>query len=139
MPFPFAEAANKAKVEQELIKLNQEMAAAEVRGDIPALERLFTDDYTHSHAVGVLEKRADFLDDIKAGRRKYSALDLSEVEVRAYTASAIITGHVHIKNLTGDTQNLFLDVWVLQQGKWRMAAWVTTRIPPAPAGSVVGK
>jgi hypothetical protein len=125
-------AKNKA-VEQELTKLTEEITQAEVHKDVPAMERLFAEDFTHTHADGAFEKKADYVNDIKVGTRNYEIIDLSDMQVRPYGPCAVIIGHVRIKNVyngkAGDTINSFMATWVQQQGKWKLAAWATTRGP----------
>ena len=129
--------ASDGKAEQELIKLTNEVLRAEVQKDVPAMERLMTDDFTHTHADGKFEKKADYINDIKTGLRNYEVLDPSDMQIRVHGNSAVIIGHVHIKNVyegkRGDTQNSVMMAWVQEQGKWRIAGWATTRGPQPAA------
>jgi hypothetical protein len=117
--------------EQQLIKLNEHLVAAEVRRDMNALDDLFTADYVHVHTNGWVESRADFLNDFKSGKRIYHSVDLHDVHAQVYHQTALIVGNAHVRSMSGsekDNLNRFLAVWVQQQGKWRLAAWVTTRL-----------
>ena len=129
--------ASDGKAEQELIKLTNEVLRAEGQKDVPAMERLMTDDFTHTHADGKFEKKADYINDIKTGLRNYEVLDPSDMQIRVHGNSAVIIGHVHIKNVyegkRGDTQNSVMMAWVQEQGKWRIAGWATTRGPQPAA------
>ena len=79
------------------------------------------------------------MNDFKTGVRRYEAYDLSDENIRLYGTTALITGRADVKairnGIAARNQNIFLAVWVLQQGNWKNAAWVTTRIdgnqPPA--------
>lgn len=124
-----------AALEQEILKLNAEMGAAECNGgNVATLERLYAPEYTHTHAGALVEKRDDYINDIKTGKRRYAFRDMTDMHVRVYGNTAIINGHIHIKNLNGESQNNFMDVWVKQGGKWRVAAWVTSRLSPPVRG-----
>jgi hypothetical protein len=122
-------AAKDKNVEQQLRKLTEEVVAAEVRGDLAAMDRFFTDDYVHTHSSGWVENKAEFMGLYKNGKRKYNAADISQVQVHFYDTSAVVNGHEHINELNGDHQYLFLCVWVQQQGAWRLAAWVANPVP----------
>ena len=123
-----------------LMKASDELIQAEIKGDIDAMNRLFTPDYTHNHAGGIIENKAQYMK--RFNPVQYAALDLSEEQVRFYGVTAVIVGHaqitsIHDGKVTPPTQNIFLEVWVHEDGNWRCAAWVTTRIPsggaaPAP-------
>ena len=122
---------------QQLLKWNEEMLAAQVRGDIAALDQLLTDDYTRLHAVGAVETKAEFLNGLKEPH--FLAIQTSDVTVRVYGSTAILVGHALVKRVGDpDDHTTFMDVWVQQNGKWRVAAWVTTRIPQRAANRGAG-
>ncbi len=127
-----------ANIEQ-VIKLNEQLMAAEVQPDVAFVESILTDDYSHTHASGVVQSKAEFLKGLKSGSHGYGLLDLSDVHARAYGATVIVEGHVHIKGTsmgkqTAEGRNLFSEVWVRQGGKWRLAAYLTLHLPEPPAG-----
>jgi hypothetical protein len=124
---------------EDVIKLNEQLMAAEVKPDIAFVDSILADDYSHTHANGVVQSKAEFMEGLKSGSHGYALLDLTDVHARAYGATVIVEGHVHIKGTnmgkqTGEGRNLFSDVWVQQGGKWRLAAWLTLRLP-APAAA----
>ena len=131
-------AAASANLEQ-VIKLNEQLMAAEVQPDVAFVDGILADDYTHTHANGILQSKAEFMEGLKTGSHGYALLDLSDVHARAYGTTVIVEGHVHIKGTnmgkqTGEGHNLFSEVWVQQGGKWRLAAWLTLRHPAHAAG-----
>lgn len=117
--------------EQQLIKMNEGLVAAEVRRDFNALNEMFAADYVHVHTNGWVESRADFLKDFETGKRIYHSVDLENVQVKVYSQSALIMGNAHVRSTSGgekDNRNRFLAVWVRERGKWRLALWMTTRL-----------
>jgi len=133
-----AQSAAGANAEQ-VIKLNEQLMAAEVQPDVTFVDSVLADDYTHTHANGIRQSRAEFMEGLKNGSHGYGLLDLSDVRARAYGSTVIVEGNVHIKGTnmgkqTGEGRNLFSEVWVQQGGKWRLAAWLTLRLPAAAAG-----
>lgn len=124
---------------EQVIKLNEQLMAAEVQPDVAFIDTILTDDYTHTHANGIVQSKAEFMEGLKSGSHGYALLDLSDVHARAYGATVIVEGHVHIKGTsmgkqTAEGHNLFSEVWVEQGGKWRLAAWLTLRLPAPAAG-----
>ena len=118
----------KVQADQEVLKMNAECNAAELRGDVAAMDRCETDDFTHTHANGTVEYKAEYLKGVGSGAHKFLTLDLSDLHVRSYGAAAIVEGHIHLRaNNSGriaDVNNQLMTVWVKQQGKWREAAWM---------------
>ena len=133
----------KTQIDQEVLKINAECNAAELRADIAAMDSCDTDDFTHTHANGMVEHKAEFLKGVGSGAHKFLALDLSEVHVRSYGATAIVEEHMHLRaNNSGniaDVHNLVMTVWTKQQGKWREAAWIAVGLPGSRPGAAESK
>jgi hypothetical protein len=149
--FPFAGQAGRtlaatppadarAEADQEVLKINAECNDAELRGDVVAMGNCETEDFTHTHASGMVEHKAEYLKGVGSGAHKFLALDLSDVHVRSYGATAIVDEHMHLRADNGgriaDVHNLVMTVWTKQQGKWREAAWIAVGLPGTrPAAS----
>jgi ketosteroid isomerase-like protein len=130
----------KAAADQEVLKLNEECNAAELRADVAAMDRCETEDFTHTHSNGMVEHKVEFIKGVGSGAHKFLTLDWSDVHVRSYGDSAIVEGHQHLRadNLgrIADNQLAVMTIWVKQQGKWREAAWIAALISRAePASS----
>ena len=132
-------AGSKSETDQEVLKVNAECNDAELRGDIAAMDKCETDDFTHTHANGQVEHKAEYLKGVGSGAHKFLALDLSEVHVRSYGDTAIVDEQMHLRaNNSGriaDVHNLVMTVWTRQNGTWREAAWIAV---PLPGGTRAG-
>lgn len=141
--FAAPNADTKADVDQEVLKINEECNAAELRADIGAMDACETDDFTHTHANGMVEHKAEFLKGVGSGEHHFLALDLSDVHVRTYGTTAIVEEHMHLRaNNSGriaDVHNLVMTVWTKQQGKWREAAWMAVGLPGSRASTSENK
>ena len=115
--------------EAYILQLTHEALDAELHSDHAAMERLFTENYTHTHQSGLVQNKTEFIAAFTPGTPKYRVAEISEVQVRNFGASAVVNGHENIN----DHHYLFLCVWVQDQGKWRMAAWVTSPGPKTDA------
>jgi ketosteroid isomerase-like protein len=126
----------KADANQEVVKINEACNAAELRGDVKAMETCETDDFTHIHANGMVEHKAEYLKGVGSGAHKFLALDISDVQVRSYGSTAIVEEHMHLRadnsGRIADVHNLVMTVWTKQQGKWREAAWIAVGLPKGP-------
>jgi hypothetical protein len=130
--------------EQQLLKMQDDLVTAETTGDLATMDRLMTDDYTHTHATGQVMGKAEFLDPYKQGKRRYDSIELSDRTVRFYGPNtAVIMGHDQFKTSgsngnAGGSQAVFFNLWVSQQGKWQSAAWITSSVRTGPAGGAGG-
>ena len=93
--------------------------------------RIYADNYTHTHTSGMIQSKADFVDGFRTGTRKYAVVNTSDVTVRFYSdTTATVTGHVTTTvNTDGAPLDSFLEVWFLDHGNWRCAAWAQTKAP----------
>jgi len=126
--------------DQEVLKMNEECNAAELKADIAKMDACETADFEHIHANGMVENKAEFLKGVGSGAHKFLALDLSDVHARSYGTTAIVEEHMHLRadnsGRIADVNNLVMTVWTKQQGKWREAAWMAVGLPkPGAAGS----
>jgi len=132
-----------ADADQEVLKINAECNDAELRGDVAAMGNCETEDFTHTHANGMVEHKAEYLKGVGSGAHKFLALDLSDVHVRSYGATAIVEEHMHLRADNGgkiaDVNNLVMTVWTKQQGKWREAAWIAVGLPGSRPGAAESK
>jgi hypothetical protein len=116
--------------DDQIVRMTQEVVAAEVRGDMPQLDRLYADNYVHMHEGGLVEnKDVHKLSLVSSGVREYKAADISQLQVYSFGAGAIISGRESWEQLKGVTQHLFVAFWVQEQGRWRLAAWVAKPVP----------
>ena len=129
-----ATVAAESNTEAAIALLETERINAVLAGDRAVLDRIFADDLSYVHASGRVDTKATMLADVSAGRMKYRKFDRSDVKVRAYASTAIVTGKAAVdvdidqKNLV--LRILFTGVYVKQpDGAWRMVAWQSTRIP----------
>jgi hypothetical protein len=123
-----------AKTNEEVLAMNTLCNAAELHGDVAAMDSCETADFTHTHASGQVEYKAEYLKGVGSGAHKFLTLDQTDLHVRSYGGdSAIVEGHIHLRadnsGRIADVNNELLTVWVKQQGKWREAAWIAVGLP----------
>jgi len=125
-------AASSGRAEQELIKLDNELTGATIRGDVAALDRILAENLIYTHSSGRVETKAQFLAGLKSGEVKYESINRDDVKVQVLGEAAVLTGHAVVRlNSKGQVMNLnlrFMRVYAKQQGRWQAVAYQSTHI-----------
>src|SRR6267143_1741321 len=77
--------------EAELLELAENLRQAELRGDVPLLERVLTADFVGIGPRGFVLNKEAWLGRHRSGDLKYESLERDEVALRTYTDAAILT------------------------------------------------
>lgn len=121
-----------AGVEEQIKKMERDRAAAVVKGDVAAIEGLTSDDYTLINANGQLSDKAKTMNDIKTGVIKLTANEVSDLRVRVYGDTAVVTGKSSAKGTIGGRELkgpvMFTRVYVKKNGKWQSVAFQQTPV-----------
>jgi hypothetical protein len=121
-----------SSVHEKIRALEEERNQAILNGDIAALDRMTSDDYTFITLRGELRTKADILRDFRSGSIKYQSRAISDLNIRVYGNSAVVTGRAIQKGLengkdySGDYW--FTRVYVNQDSRWQTVALQTTLI-----------
>jgi ketosteroid isomerase-like protein len=120
-------AQNKSSAaEQEVMRIEQEMLAAVLKGDASPSERYLADSYVFTGPDGVSMGKAQSIEDLKSGNLKLQAASLDNSKVHVYGDTAIVTyssndkGTYKGKDISGKTR--WTDVFVKQKGRWTIVA-----------------
>ena len=121
-------------VEEQILKMERDRAAAVVKADVATLEGLTSDDYILINANGQMSDKATTMSDIKTGRIKLTANEVSDMKVRLYGDTAVVTGKSSAQGTIGGRPLkgpvMFTRVYVKADGKWRSVAFQQTPIVP---------
>jgi ketosteroid isomerase-like protein len=119
-------AANPADIEQikaEVLKVEDEGTQAVARGDIATLDRIYSDELSFS-ARGELLTKAQVLDNIRSGRFDNKVPQHSGIKVHVFGDTVVLTGYststVHYKGKETHGPRWFTNVYVKQDGQWRL-------------------
>jgi ketosteroid isomerase-like protein len=86
------------KGEQEVRQIIEKYRAALLQRDIPALEKIWTDDYVFVNAAGEVLTKAQRLANLKSGATTLDSINEEEnITVRVYQNSAVASSRVTIK------------------------------------------
>ena len=129
------QSANAARsAEEEIKSLEHERNVAILNGDAAALERMTADDYTFITLRGELRTKSEIVKGFQSGSFKYESRQISDLNIRAYGNTAVVTGRSNQKGMengkdySGDYR--FTRVYVRQNGRWLTIALQATVIKP---------
>ena len=119
--------------ESETLALAREWASFVARADTSGLDTLLHDRYVHIHATALVESKAQFLEALRSGWRRYDPIVLDQVAVRAFGSTAVVTGKFNLKAFvrgkTLEGVNRFTLVLVKTQEGGRVVSFQATPIP----------
>src|SRR5436305_15252216 len=119
-------------LEHEILSLEEARNQAVLHGDVAALGRMTSDDYTFITLRGEMRTKTDILKGFASGSFHYESREISDLTVRIYQNTAIVTGRSvqkgmeNGKDYSGDYR--FTRVYVKENGHWLTAALQTTLI-----------
>jgi len=127
--------------EKELRLAVSDFGRAFASADVSALQLLLTEDYTHVNGSSgnvitrdqwlgwVASRRAE----LDAGTLVIETYTVEDLRVQLYGETAVVSGIVRSRGLNGgtpfDSNIRFTNVWVLEEGVWRRAAFHDSRLP----------
>ena len=118
--------------EEQLKKLETDRAAAAVKGDVATLEKQTADDYTFINLYGQMSDKSQMVTAFKTGQTKLTSDEVSDMKVRVYGNTAVITGKVDVAGTMAgkDTKArlMFTRVYVKKGGQWQSVAFQQTRV-----------
>lgn len=124
--------AQAGKVEQEILKLEQQWEDALIKADVAVLEKLYADGIIYTHTNAATDDKASYIAKIKSGASKYQSIKRDDIKVRVFGDTAIVTCHWLVHSFGGGkehhTDARYIHVYVKQKGKWLMAAHQSTAI-----------
>lgn len=112
---------------KELYRLEDVWNEAHLKGDADTLDELWANDLVVTVAAMRLMNKADALAMVRANRPSFTKYETSELNVRRFGNSAVVTGRLlreRSMNGTTITDNWrFTKTYVIVDGRWRVVAW----------------
>ena len=125
-------AVAQSPVEKQIFALEDARNKAIVNGDAKALDRLTSDDYTFINLRGGVQLKPEIIKGFASGSYHYQSRDITELKVRVYGNSAVVTGRSTQKGVEDGRDNSgdyrFTRVYVKQSGGWQAVAYQATAI-----------
>lgn len=114
----------KAAIEQEVRKLDLLHADAVLRGDLAALDRLWTEDFKVNNPFNQIDKA----DRIRTGAVTYSSFVREPESIQIHGHTVIVMGRETVvpKDNSPDAgttiNRRYTNIWMMRKGKWRLVA-----------------
>ena len=117
-------AKQKAKIEQEIRRLDLAHADAVLRGDLEALDKIWTEDFKVNNPFNQIDRA----DRIRRGAMTYSSFIREPETVLVHGNTVIVMGRETVVPKgnspdSGKTINRrYTNIWMKRSGKWRLVA-----------------
>jgi ketosteroid isomerase-like protein len=128
----------KEESRHEIDKLEDTWRDAILTQNTKAMDTLLDDEYMAITPSGTLQNKDDTLANLRAGRVKFSTLNISDRKVRIYGATAVVTSLAEIDATTAEGQVTgsyrYTRVYVRNaQGQWKIVSFEASRVrEPGP-------
>jgi ketosteroid isomerase-like protein len=120
---------------RDLRQLETVWNRAHVEGDAGALASLWADDLEVAVPKMSVMSKSDALAFANSGRMKFERYETSDIRVRVYGDSAVVTGRLQrTRTMNGQTiadDWQFTKTYVKQAGSWRVVSFHASDAPPA--------
>lgn len=118
--------------EEQIEKLENDRAQAVIKRDMDALDKMTSDDYTIIDRSGRMRDKQATMAGIKSGDIKVTSNKLSDLKVRVYGDTAVVTGRSDTEGSNNGTSMngpvRFTRVYVKKDGQWQSVAFQQTPI-----------
>jgi hypothetical protein len=115
---------------REILELEGHTKDAALHNDAAFSQRILADDYLAIGPLGNVLTKDDALAARRAAKMHYDSIDLSEVVVRVYGETAVVTARAEVKgnNLGEDFSGpyRFTRIWVRRNGQWQTVSYQAT-------------
>jgi len=112
-----------------VIAAEKQLAAAMIKADVAAIDKLLSDDLSYTHSSAKTETKADVLQTAKTGATKYESINYDTTTVRQY-ANTVVTTHNMTIVANGATNKLFVSfVWTKAPAGWQLVSRQATKLP----------
>lgn len=123
-----------SKIEAELMQIERDIGAANVRRDKAYFERIEADEFIFTDSGGGLTTKAEDVAslDKPAGEFKLVSYTVDDMQVRLYGNTAVVTGRATTISRGKDREivgkSRFTDVFVKRGGRWQIVAGHSSRL-----------
>ena len=131
-----AQEAARSDDEIDIEMLEHAWAQAIPRRDAAIVNRIMADDFEGIDPVGNIFTKATYMPDLRHGVFSDQPVELDELKVRLFGATALATSRIRIAG--NSTQGRLTNVYVKRQGRWQCVASHASGIPPTSCPALNG-
>jgi hypothetical protein len=115
-------------IKKEILKHEDEDHQAFMKGDAGAIDRLYADGVSLTYADGKMISKAQLMADIRDGKHTLFQVSHDNIQMRIYDNTVVVTGHSTATGKLYNKPRRFTNVYVKQQGIWRLVAHQVTYV-----------
>jgi ketosteroid isomerase-like protein len=119
-------------IHKEIEALEYQWRDAELSNNVSQMDRLLADDYIGISANGTVETKPQELAQRKAGTVRIQSLDLSDLKVRVYGDTAVVTSLATLTGVNGQSDisgnYRYTRVYNRRLGQWKIVSFEASRM-----------
>lgn len=127
--FPHRERPNLRK---EIEALEQQWRQAILTNNVSQMDHLLADDYIGITSNGTVETKAQDLAQRRAGTVRITELDLSDMHIRIYEDTAVVTSKAQLQGTNGASdisgEYRYTRVYARRLGQWKIVSFEASRM-----------
>jgi ketosteroid isomerase-like protein len=124
---------------KEIEALEMQWRQAIISNNVGQMDHLLADDYIGISANGTVETKPAALAQRRAGTVKISQLDLTDLKVRVYGDTAVVTSQAYLEGTNGQSNisgnYRYTRVYNRRLGQWKIVSFEASRMHDADARS----
>jgi len=117
---------------KEVLMVENEVNKALLAGDTNVLSRIYADDLSYTNQVGEILTKSQVLSGFKTGNIRLPTLGRRQIRLYAYENTVVLTGistsTLRYKGVVTNRPRRFSNVYVRQNGQWKLVAHTVTEI-----------
>jgi ketosteroid isomerase-like protein len=129
---PAAKTDNES-VERTLMQMERDWGQAQIKNDFATVEKILAKDWVGIDYDGQVVDRAQMLAHMKTGSSTLQSEELSDMKVRVFGSTAVVTGKDSEKSTDRGKDSsgkyVWTDVFVMRNGVWQVVASQSTKAP----------
>jgi ketosteroid isomerase-like protein len=135
---PFAAAVQSsvvlaATVEEEVDRIEDARYEAMMQHDLTRLANILADEFVYHQPNGRVATKASYIEQVRAGDLKFHEARRYDVKIHVYGNIATAMGWTHLdveqKGERSQLELRYLNVWVMRDGRWQLAARQSAFMP----------
>src|SRR5437868_2867845 len=115
---------------REIVDMERQAKEASLRRDADFVQRTLAEDYVAITPLGQVTTKQDTLSARKSGQLRYQAIDVTDMVVRIYGDTAVVTARADVKghqlgeDFSGPYR--YTRIWVRRNGHWQTVSYQAT-------------
>jgi ketosteroid isomerase-like protein len=115
---------------KEIVEMERQAKEASLHRDPEFSQRTLAEDYVAITPLGQVTTKQDTVSARKSGQLRYEAIDVSDMVVRVYGDTAVVTARADVKghqlgeDFSGPYR--YTRVWVRKTGRWQAVSYQAT-------------